>query len=64
MAHSKLVVLIETIESIGTGVLDDPTRQLSSWWTLGGELVAERDYWKEEQDAKEKSDVKDERNND
>ncbi len=54
-AKSKLVVLIETTELIGTGKQkdNDPYRELISWWTLDGELVTQKDSWKEAQEAED-----------
>ena len=56
MAYSKLVILIKTVETRGTGKSEenDPARQVDSWWTLDGKFVAERDYWKEEQEKEAK----------
>ena len=48
---AKLVELIETEELRGSGKEDDVFRRVKQWWTKEGELVAERDEWKLEQDA-------------
>jgi len=44
----EIVQLIHTrIKTTGEGKApDDPFRVVEQWWTMGGDLVFERDAWK------------------
>ena len=45
---SKLVVLIQSLEKRGAGVVGDPVRTVQTFWTVDGELVFEKDEYKPE----------------
>lgn len=45
---SKLVALIQTEERKGEGVVGDPIRRVTSYWTPEGDKVFEVDEWKEQ----------------
>lgn len=54
---SKLVALIQTEERRGEGVVGDPIRMVTSYWTPEGEKVFEMDEWhpwRKERDALQK----------
>ena len=43
---SKLVVLIQSLEKRGSGIVGDPVRTVQTFWTVDGELVFEKDEYK------------------
>jgi len=43
---SKLVVLIQSVERRGAGVVGDPIRCIQTFWTVDGKLVFEKDDYK------------------
>lgn len=45
---AKVIEVIETYKKEGLGVEKDPVRLVYQLWTLDGELIFERDTWKEE----------------
>jgi hypothetical protein len=49
---AKLVELIEVEEREGRGLdSSDPVRMVTRWYTKAGEMVCERDRWKEGRDV-------------
>lgn len=45
----KVVTLIETTTLIGSGLKEDPHRDLVQYWNMDGELVAEKDSFLEKE---------------
>jgi hypothetical protein len=46
---AKVIQVIVTEVHRGDGVPGNPSRLITQYWTLDGELLAERDLWVEEQ---------------
>ena len=49
---AKLIQVIEAEESRGKGLPDDPYRRVVVYYSVDGELLAERDDWKLNKEAK------------
>lgn len=42
METTSIVSIIRSVRTIGAGVPDDPVRTIVQYWSLNGELLAER----------------------
>ena len=50
---AQLIQVIEVVMPRGKGVVGDPYRLVTQYYSTDGDLLAERDFWKEEQEQEE-----------
>jgi len=44
---AKVIKVIKVIDTKGTGIEEDPVREVIQYWDLKGHLLAEKDEWLE-----------------
>jgi hypothetical protein len=47
VSNAKLIEVIQVHTTIGKGIEGDPVRLLIQYWSKDGELLVERDEWKD-----------------